>query len=342
MSNETDDERPRTAPDSFAVQVRGWGEEASARQLENNVFWCVQELSRSIELSGLDGVTIAADYHQALAELDRGYETNYVLTASNDIAIGVAMTPSVIRDGKLKSHIVWNGHFACGLLDVQHEHFRTALHLLAHECAHVEITAAFERCFPGVLLRTRHDDAHQSFRWDIIQACWDEYAATRISAGFGEDPTDGYEETFISVLGSARQTVDDAIRAYRNHGDVDEIMIAAYTEYGRLMKYAAYHLGNLDGLGIAISDRPATREPLEGHWFEIYLNSLHTAFRELWSEFGKWESKAPFEAIGDIADEIVQEGGVIVRHLPAGGLYVDVPFTAENLRELLVSVDENG
>lgn len=115
-------------PEALNVQIRGWDDKASARRLGNNVIGCVKELGRMIDVFTLDGITIAGDYHQALADLDRGYKTNHVLTASNDMAIGVAMTPSVIRDGRLKSLIVINGHFASGMFDVKHELFRTSIH----------------------------------------------------------------------------------------------------------------------------------------------------------------------------------------------------------------------
>ncbi len=63
-------------------------------------------VSQKLNLVGLDGITFANDYHQALLDLDRGYITDYKLTPSNDHGIGVAMSPSVMRDNKLKTHIV--------------------------------------------------------------------------------------------------------------------------------------------------------------------------------------------------------------------------------------------
>ena len=44
-----------------------------------------------MNLEDLDGVTVAYDYAKALTEIDRGYETSHVLTASTEIAHGVAM-----------------------------------------------------------------------------------------------------------------------------------------------------------------------------------------------------------------------------------------------------------
>ncbi|WP_298125232.1 hypothetical protein [Brevundimonas sp.] len=77
----------------------------------------VRAISRRINLASLDGITIAGDYAQALLELDRGYETSHTLTPSEGLAIGVAMTPSVIRDGVVKSHLVLNAGIIAALAD---------------------------------------------------------------------------------------------------------------------------------------------------------------------------------------------------------------------------------
>jgi hypothetical protein len=322
---------PPSAPATFGITVRDWGDEAAARQLGECVGSFVREFSRYIDLANLDGLTMGGDYPRALAELDRGYASTIVLTPSNDVAIGVAMTPSVIRDGQLKSHVVLNAGLAAALSDSEHELFPLALHTLAHECAHVEITAAFERCFPNVLLRSKRADLQEQCRWDVILACWDEYAATRISAGFGEDPTDGYEETFIQALKTTRENANNAIRAYRLHGGHSQIVCEVYTEYGRLMKYAAYLLGDLDAREAAIEDRPLSATALEGHAFRSVLQRLREALRQLYEGFGAWTNEKPFEVIGDIVDDLAGGGGVYVTKAGPGLVNIKVPFRPETM-----------
>ncbi len=65
-----------------------------ARRIGNAVGDWVRGFGHRFDLSRLDGVTVAFDYAQALAELDRGYETTFRLTPSDGHAIGVAMTPT--------------------------------------------------------------------------------------------------------------------------------------------------------------------------------------------------------------------------------------------------------
>lgn len=75
-------ERPITAPEGFPICIRAYGDETESSRLGHLVGALVCHISRTFDLSGLDGMTIAGDYVQALAELDRGYAATIVLTPS--------------------------------------------------------------------------------------------------------------------------------------------------------------------------------------------------------------------------------------------------------------------
>lgn len=323
---------PPTAPESIPVSLRGFDTEEHARAFGNLVATYVHALSSRIDLTALDGITIASDYTQALLELDRGYETQHKLTPSEGIVLGVAMTPAVIRDGKIKSHMLFNASILLPLEDEKNEFYEQALHMLAHECGHVEVTERFNAAFPGVLLQSKHPNTHAHYRWEIIKACWDEYAVTQICATFGQHPTDAYEETFITALGETRPRANALIKAYRLHSDLEQITAEVYGVYGELMKLSSYHLGNMVGLGLTVDDLPKTKAALEGHWFAPFFDSLKQTCAGIASNYGKWTDYSAFEALGDLADEIVADGGLIISsHQEDGGFYVDIPFTFETI-----------
>ncbi len=345
MSNDThhqtgqepkfDELPPPTAPDNISVQLRCFDTEDHARNFGNLVATYVRELSRRIDLSGLDGITISYDYAQALLDLDRGYETSHRLTPSTRLAIGVAMTPVVIRDGVIKSHMLFNAAAILALEDLQHELHGQALHLLAHECAHVEVTERFNTAFPGVLLQRKVSNLHAHCRWEIIKACWDEYAVTQICAGFGTAATDGYEETFIEALADARPHANGFIQAYRLHRNLEQVMSEVYGAYGNLMKFAAYHLGNMAGLELSVDDLPWTKQALAGHWFAPHFNEMQKALSQIAADYGRWTTKDSFEAVGDLADKVVAEGGLIVAdQVESGSFAVDIPFSLETMPPL--------
>lgn len=216
-----------TIPKNLQFSARAFANEASAYELIYKVHSVLSVLSKYIDISNLDGVTIAYDYEEALAELDRGYETSYQLTATKDVAQGVAMAPSVIRDGSIKTHLVLN---ACALRGIHEELwqetdcFGQSLHLIAHECAHVEATAAFDKAFPGVLLKKSYLNALESMRWDVILSAWNEYAACRIVGSIGSDPTNDYLDILLGVLRTTRAQCFNMIREYRLHANTEKVV----------------------------------------------------------------------------------------------------------------------
>jgi len=152
-----------------------------------------------------------------------------------------------------------------------------------------------------------------------------------LSAGFGTKPTEGYEDTFLQRLRETKPQANEQIKSYRVHGNIDQIVGEVYVAYGDLMKFAAYHLGNLTGLGLSFTDFPRTTDALAGHWFAPYFTRLDDALKDIAHDYGKWADKAAFEVVGDLADELLAQGGVHYKSRPDGRIYIDIPFTAETM-----------
>lgn len=95
------------------------------------------------------------------------------------------------------------------------------------------------------------------------------------------------------------------------------------------MKFAAYHLGNMAGQGLSDDALPRTKQALDGHWFQPVWLKLREACETLWDGFGHWEDQTGFEAIGDIAVELLADRGMILSPLDGDGMHVDLPFTPQ-------------
>ncbi|MEP7456215.1 hypothetical protein [Phyllobacterium sp. SB3] len=52
----------------------------------------------------------------------------------NRFGTGMAMTPAVLRDSSIKSHIVNNGAVEAMPADEEQENVNLAIHTIAHEC----------------------------------------------------------------------------------------------------------------------------------------------------------------------------------------------------------------
>lgn len=313
--------KPSTCPENFTINFRGYDQPA-AESLGANLGQVFGDLGRVIDISNLDGVTVAYDYDQALAELDRGCETSYVLERTNDVAIGVAMTPSVLRNDKLKSHIVLLGNVADLITGNDGGTFGMALHTIAHECAHVETTAAWDKCFPGELLRAPFPNLFAAWRWDVTSACWEEYAACRIAGAIGHDPVPGYEETFLKVLSEIDDKVADTVSGFEG-GNADPLVASLLGAFGNLMKFACYLQGALRGTGRG-RDELGVADALSSSWFSPYFDRLDEACAKIFDEFGSWSDKSGFDVIGDIVVELIESKVAHIWHREDGSYFIHI------------------
>lgn len=323
-----------TIPRNFQFSARGFADEDYAKKVIYKLHSILSVISQSIDLTNLDGVTVAFDYDDALAELDRGYETSYKLTATKDVAVGVAMAPTVVRDGKIKTHLVLNANYATSILEEpgqETDYFWQSLHLVAHECAHVEVTAAFDRSFPGFLLQKAHSSILDNMLWQVILATWNEYAACRIAGSMGYDPAVGYLETLVMVLGNTRSQCFEMIKAYRTHGGVDRVAAEVYGKLGDLLKYSSYFLGAVGADENAETHPITLTEESEFEWFSSFYDRVIETQAKLWDEFGKWEDQKGFEALGAILEKLAESIGIEASRQSDGQIHFNIPYRKESM-----------
>lgn len=281
-----------------------------------------------LNLAGLDGLTFAADYRQALLNLNRGYDTKFVLTPTEDYGVGIAMSPSVLREGVLKSHIVINAQAFLGALLENRK--ALAINMVAHECAHVELNHLYEAKFPGILLRRKVDIIDQ-LRIESVLTCWGEFGACWRSALIGPTELCEYELPFLEALANARSNANLAIREYRTHAKIERVINEACGFYHGLMKYSAYHLGNLHGHDHDWRNVQTTADSLKGHWFLPFFERLEAACKALAANYGAWLDSQPFDVLGDVAQDLVAAGGLRFERHEDGRVSLDIPLTADTI-----------
>lgn len=322
-----------TMPRNLSISLRGFESEEAARKFAGIFSLYLQYIGVHINLERLDGITVAYDYVEALAELDRGIEGLAPLTATaTEYGVGVAMTPAVIRDGIIKSHIVFNALVVRELEGETDKIDRSIIYTVAHECAHVHDLKARDDAFPNTILKRKPMSLVDRVRSEISEACWEEYAACRISAAFSSQQTvETYEQVFLGAATDARQRANEAIEKYRIHGDLDEVVYAVAHEYGNVLKFASYLLGTLHGRDAHMYDAPLANKFIESSWCREFITRLDTVLRKLFERYAEWEDENEFDPLRNIAEEIVADGGLFFTRAEGLGVHVAIPFTAETM-----------
>lgn len=324
-----------TVPAGIGASVQGFTNEEGAQRLGLVVLGWIYALGRVIDLSTLDGVTIAIDYDTALAGLDRGIEGLRPLSRSDTSEIqGVAMSPAVMRDGQVKTHLVFNAGMLAALAveDAPQEEVDLAIGIIAHECAHVQITAQKEVAIPDARFGNPIEGYERAVMFQLAEVCWDEYAACRISAPFAKRQNADHAQSLLGVVPSARDESNAAIRAYRSHHDLNRVVGEAGSALCQPMKIAAYLLGGMDGEGETWADWQDARQAVEAGGYGDLVDELHQALGELWDSQDDWaptlDTFAPLIAIGK---RVFESGGIYFRSQPDGSARIDIPFTLQTI-----------
>ena len=326
---------PTTIPSDLSLTAKGFNDPEVATQFGRTILEFITVMGSSMDLATLDGVTLAVDYDAALAELDRGMEGLRPLSRSNSTEMqGVAMSPAVMRDGQVKTHLVFDASMLVPLVHAEStaEERASSIGIIAHECAHVQITAQKEAAIPQARLGTVIEGFERAVTFQVAEICWDEYAACRISAPFASRQNEQHAQTLKGVLERARPDANAAIRAYRWHGDVDRLVAEAGPPLCQPIKVAAYLLGGLDGAGAAWSDFPEAREELDAAGYGELVDRLHAILRQLWESQAEWAPTldvfAPLQAL---AAEVFASAGLVFNSEPDGSCWIDVPFSPDTL-----------
>jgi len=332
QGNDGADLPPATAPENISVSLRNFDSHERAENFGHVIANCVRTISRYIDVERLDGITVAFDYDAALAELDRGFEPRHPLRrTADDMNLGIGMAPSVLRKGVVKAHLLFYAPIVLPLEDPSGESFGQALYFVAHECAHVEDLKHKDLCFPRTILQREIPDPEEAILERVAGCLWDEYAACRASAVFGESQSLLYEESFTKVLATAQERANGAILAYRSHGDVDRVVSEAGAPLCEPLKLAAYLLGHLDGRLEDLDSTPRARDAVEASPYAPFVVRLHEILRLLWSRRSSWTSPAEFDPIREIARDVLADGGLVLERRSAGTLYVHVPYRPETM-----------
>jgi hypothetical protein len=321
-----------TMPPNIGVNLRGFATEEGAREFGHAVLDTVRTVSGLIDLDRLDGITIGFDYDEALASIDRGQEGLRPLSRSDSEVIGIAMAPAVLREGEVKVHLVFSADYIAGILDGEAtDAFHFALAVIAHECAHVEVTKHRDVAFPGTVLQAHYGSYEAQLFGQVADICWEEYAACRIAAPFSSGRTADYTAGLEGVLTVARERSNEAIRAYRLHADVPRVITETGSALCAPLKIASYLLGHMDGVSLDGPELAAMRELVVASGYDELIDDLRDELRTLWEGRDSWGSVGAFDMLRHVVRDCFESGGLFFTARADGTADVAIPFTAETM-----------
>jgi hypothetical protein len=313
-------------PKELHYTLIGFESEDFARAASTRVAQVIDELvpQLGLSLAGLDGVTISVDYDAGLRQLDRGYDATEAPTRTNDeVASGIAMTPYVLRDGRVMSHMILSAAVV-PLID-QPISGVSGKYIVAHELSHAHEHYFRDRQLPNTLLNVKITKSDEAVLFEAADACWGEYAACYFSAPVHPDQAKLFEMTVLSLLTDARQKIVEAKRQWLT----DRNFTAAWQKISAiilaLLKYFSYLLGHAAGLNKSIEElAPGAWGILQSNpWISTWIEKLDRTLQTMLETFEEWQSLDAFDPLKQVARGLLTDCGISISD-SSGSLYVYV------------------
>jgi len=266
-----------------------------------------------MDLSALDGVTLALDARRAACGLQKLPDGVIPLEMNErPETMELARTVAVKRGSEFKFHIVLRAGVGLLVLSSKLKEQTLACGCVAHEAAHVQHEGLLYRKFPG--LYGRKLDCGDRSRQTFIKALdvWSEYAACRSSAEFRPEAIQDFDKAFCQALTSGRAASQKWIEYYRESGKAYDSFREIQQVFGDVFISAGYLLGHLHGIELCgIDEAPATRQVVQNDPpLGKLLTKLERVLHKLWlSEFA-WESLEVFAPVYDLLCELMALHGM--------------------------------
>jgi len=300
-----------TLPQNVKVAISGSypSRETAQRILESVVFF-MRLYGTQLDLSGLDSVTIADDYHENLAKIDRGFQAQS--PTCDAFGTDYARAVPVARDGVVKTYIVLKSELAWALDDPDHEMYSRAMHLLAHESAHAHDNEVQRRTLPDIGSPTGKGSKDE-YPFSTARTCWMEYIASRLSAQWGIRTYCGELEPHLcEMLSSAKEKAEESIHGYRFHGNQKLAEGEIRNAFGKILVRSAYLVGHAHGLGKTVAEMAPQFSKLinEKAWFSPIFERYESSLREMHSTYGSWTGVEVFSPIVGTCEALLGVGGL--------------------------------
>jgi len=294
-----------TLPASIRMNLRGFSSHDDGHRIAGKTVECLQQLSCVLDLTSLEGLTIAHDYEDALIHMDDIFSPPPLVLIGDDEGDSGAVL-ATRPDGAVRRHIVMRMTALAGLSGSSAGAFENAVGALARQCARVDASACFDRAFPGFIFLPLPQDHAEARRRATFFSCWEAFSTAWFSAPFTRNQSKWIETQFLDTLTITRLRAAEALGAGFMRTDPNTALLEVHSYYRMLMRDCAAHLGNIVGQQLTIANFPRSYETLEAHWFRDAYTDMDMLLRQIASQLGRWPNLELFEQLADIADGLAQ------------------------------------
>tara|TARA_R110000851_G_scaffold13945_3_gene47284 strand:+ start:2464 stop:4521 length:2058 start_codon:yes stop_codon:yes gene_type:complete len=205
----------------------------------------------NLDLTRLEKITFTSNFQKTISETKRGFDTNLIPEGAPDfIAQGAALV-LVLRNNKLKTHLVLDNNYALAILQKPKSSTCITSHILVASFSFSNIVDKFERKLSGYLMEPSSIENYDSTLHTSIRKAIRAYKYAYDSAEFGAKRI--FEKEFsnyiIKSLESYYPLIDNAKKSHAIDQDFQKLFITIHNAITGILIDSARFIGHMEGIG---------------------------------------------------------------------------------------------
>lgn len=327
---------------SYVVSFRDCADQQTAEAIAAQLNVLTTQFSRMMPLKRLDGITVAYDYPEAVAAVDRGRpDIRPATTASAEVGVGIAQSIAVFRGDVVKSHLVLSSNVAYALIHDDKDTQLWAIHTIANQLALVAFQDVIDTTLPGVMLQRIEGIPGSLFA--AVGGALDSYVASREISFLGSH--DEIESHCATLL---KEAVDRAVNdfpslrvAYRYHADLDSLLSEALSHARYILEFSAKLLGHAEEKGGKPWMQGELAASLKRAGLTNWIMTFEADLQHFYERVGRWESFNEFLAFNRHAERLLWLMGLFPWDGETG-TRIEVPLEIDGLALIQDILDGKG
>lgn len=322
---------------TFSLTCTNFADAETVLRLGDLLKVIVQEVSRDMPLSALDGITFAADYASALEKLDRGSPALGIdQSQPRSYGRAVAKCVTVAREDAFKEHLVFDAEIAQGLLAEAEDDRAFSIHIVVGKLADI----AHREMYEAQVRETSIASLDCITRWlhPGASAAPGRYFSARKSAFTYPRAGERYAKLFKDSFNSARESIQAARLAYHVDNNVDKLLEIAVAQTSFVLAHAAEWLGHRDGISSQEFPGSSLSADLKIHDLDLWLELFGEDLQRLYDGEGQFTS-ANVLSLGRHVERLLWTVQIFPWPMDNGSMYVTIPVIHD---ELALSAHSEG
>lgn len=309
----------------ISIAFLDFGDQGLLTDVANSIGMLLDIASGSFHVESVSGFTFANDFKSAVKRVEHSVNSTKdfePIETQNYRDMGIPITK--ISNGEISTHLVFRSSVAIDLICEIKKHKEDANMVICNLLASASLTKLLANKFPQQTLKPIQD-AYEASLYAFTSRVFNAFYCSSASI-LNERQLKSYVELALSALQRSVEEIPNMRRAYRYHGDIENL----YSQSSELISDVLVFFAMTCGANSAIDrELPANSklvEALKKHELWNWANLFNKDLNEFKAEINNWTDFEDMFFVNRHFERLMAQNGLFLERTDDEEIYVKVPY----------------